>query len=232
MSNINNLSLELVEHIVDYIDRYADLYQCARVSKYFYMASTPKLWYSPIAESNSRNLLLSELLSECNDFENSLSPPRAQDVLPQRGVPLAPLSHCIRKLQFSIQDNVGTIVSVVEQTPLVEDLTIKDHVIDSATMDYIAHLCPQLTRIHLHANTDESGHLASFARHCRHLRHIVLSWPTRLVLNSLAVFKDYRLESLEINMDYRLLPPLENLESFLSGLQNLTSLKVYFNGER
>jgi hypothetical protein len=98
--------------------------------------------------------------------------------------------------------------------------------IDSATMDYIAQLCPQLTRIHLHDNLDEPGHLASFAQHCRHLRHVVLSLHTTLVLESLAVFKDYRLESLEINLGHFSVPEIENPESFLGGLQNLTSLKV------
>ncbi|SAL97699.1 hypothetical protein [Absidia glauca] len=243
MSDINNLSLELVEHIMDYIDCIADLYQCATVSKYFYMASTPKLWYSPTAQRKSHKghsvnaMILRTLYSRrgrkhYNFLEAIIEYPHygrlwpRKDVLPQRRAPLVPLSHCIRKLQFSMRDNVRIIVSLVEQTPLVEELSIKDHVIDSATMDYIAQLCPHLTRIHLHASIDGSGHLASFAQHCTQLRHIALTWPTGLVLESLADFKDHRLESLEINNGYRLIPPLENLESFLSSLQNLTSLKV------
>ncbi|SAL97700.1 hypothetical protein [Absidia glauca] len=249
MSTISSLSFELVEHIVYYIDRIADLYQCARVSKSFYMASTPKLWYSPTDQPNSPKdhsvnaMVLRTLYSHRGpehyyQFDRILTREEYEQlrpwryILPLGMVPLVPLGHCIRKLQLSGRDRCRTMVFLLDQTPLVEDLTItKDFVINIFIRNCVAERCPQLTRIHLHANPSILGLLASFAKHCRHIRHIVLSLPTRLALESLAAFKDHRLESLEIEANRRLTMSLQNPKSFLSGLQNLTSFKIgHFGG--
>jgi hypothetical protein len=98
----------------------------------------------------------------------------------------------------------------VEQTPLVEDITIQQHcVADIFPMNYIAQCCPQLKRIHLYGISN-CGILASLAQHCHHLHHVVLIWPTGPLLESLTVFKDFRLESLEIDIGFRFIPPLSN----------------------
>jgi hypothetical protein len=125
------------------------------------------------------------------------------------------------------------IVSLLEHAPLVEDLTITEGcVFDYSTPRDMAQLCPQLTKLHLRDNANAFGLLASFAQHCRHLRHIVLSRPTQQVLESLVIFKDHRLESLEIILSYRFVKThFKNPERFLSGLQNLTSLTVKTDDE-
>lgn len=249
MSNINNLSLELVEYIVDYVDSVNDLYQCALVSKYFYIASIPKLWYSPAEQSKPQtakpyklrrthnvNLMVLKTLyrrrgpEHYNYFAPSLSEHhfryllRGDAVRPSRALRV-PLGHCIRKLQFFNFENIKIIVSLVEQAPLVEELSFRAIDVDSATMDYIAQLCPQLRGINLHEPRGDFEQLAVFAQHCQDLRHIGLSAPPRSMLQTLAAFENHPLESLEL-IYYSGLITLEEMDCIFA-LQQLTSLKMH-----
>ncbi|SAL97663.1 hypothetical protein [Absidia glauca] len=193
MTYLSDVPIEVLRLILSNINHQTYLYECALVNKNWYAVTNPLLWREPMffAAGAYRKEMISYWLS------------RAFRQAPTHGLHATPLGHYIRRLSILLYTNLQDMRHVINNVPLVEQLSIEVKTLTNVDIYQIALKCPKLKRLSLRYQKcysgffDSSDDFFTLLQLCTNLRELSINtnFRTTCLLSSL---KHDRLEKLRL----------------------------------
>ncbi|SAM01864.1 hypothetical protein [Absidia glauca] len=217
---MDRLPVEVVSGILENVDTQQDMYQWALVNKLFYSIVNPLLWHSPSIYSTAEGVhpnftqTLVKCLYVARQHYDGIH--HATD-----------LGYHVRRLTFNGYDLLHLVFLLVDQTPMLEEISMLNMYIDPATIGWIFRHCLSLERVYLSDvySLRKSG-LDALARYCRGVRDLTIDNCYNLTPLSLSALKDMPLlERLHISNNRW--ATNEETAVHLRNLKHLTHLRIF-----
>lgn len=217
---MDSLPFEVASKILGNVDTQHDMYQCTLVSSLFYSIANPLLWHSPSKYSaaegafpNFTETLVKSLHLARQHFDGYHH--------------AATLGQHVRRLTFNGYDLLHHVFLLLDQTTMLQELSLLNMYIDTATSAWVFRHCPSLERVYLSdVYSLRKGGLDALARYCPRVRDLTIDSCYNLTPLALSALKEIPfLERLHIsNCRWA---TMEETALHLRNLKHLTHLRIF-----